>query len=202
MIVDLPLSLEDTPLGGQIRSFLKNVGVEVTSYASPMPNLIKWRGKVTAIYNEGLGYWEPVAEHLREEKHVLCVMSAKEFIDLVNVDANEVDGQDLDAHVLKLKSKFEDHKPIYLIEGLTSWMRKNKNVRNRACQAEVMNYDAGTSNGYDTTENGRRQQHSTRRRNPAAKYIDEDRIEDALLRLQIVHKCLVHHTATAVQTAE
>ncbi|KAI9780572.1 MAG: Alpha-1,3-mannosyltransferase-like protein [Peltula sp. TS41687] len=211
MIVDLPLSLdEDSPVGGQIRSFLKNLGVEVTSYAaSPSPsllpqNLIRWRRKVTAVYNEQRGHWEPVAEHVRAEKHVLCLMPAREFVELATAEV-EVDGQeDLDAHVRKLKSLFDEvYRPIYLIEGLAGWMRKNKNVRNRAYQAEVRNAGAGAGNDGGEDDQQRQQPTRTgRRKKPVAEYIDEDRIEDALLRLQIVHRCLIHHTATAVQSAE
>lgn len=33
-------------------------------------------------------------------------------------------------------------------------------------------------------------------------YIDQDLVEDALLRLQVMHGALIHHTAVMVETAE
>lgn len=193
MIVDLPSSIDGKSVDTQIREFLKNLQVRATSYYSPLPNIIKWRRKVTAIFNDELGHWEPTPETIQKEKHVMCLFSAKEFVDLASADPTEADDLDLEAHVLKVKSNFEDCIPIYLIEGLTAWMRKNKNVRNRAYQAAVISQMDGATDTSQTT---------SKRKKPAAEYIDEDMIEDALLRLQIMHGCLIHHTAATVETAE
>lgn len=194
MIVDVPSSIEGKSVDTQIREFLETLQVQVTSYYSPLPNIIKWRRKVTATFNDELGHWEPIPEIIQKEKHVMCLLSAKEFVDLASTDSTEADdGLDLEAHVLKVKSNFEDCVPIYLIEGLTAWMRKNKNVRNRAYQAAVISQLEGAADTSQTT---------SKRKKPAAEYIDEDMIEDALLRLQVTHGCLIHHTGATVETAE
>lgn len=193
MIVDLPSSIEGKSVDTQTREFLKPLQVRVTSYYSPLPDIIKWRRRVTAIFNDELGHWEPTPETIRKEKHVMCLLSAKDFVDLASTDPTEADGLDLEAHVLKVKSNFEDCVPIYLIEGLTAWMRKNKNVRNRAYQAAVISQLEGAA---DTSQT------ASKRKKPAAWYIDEDMIEDALLRLQVMHGCLIHHTGATVETAE
>ncbi|KAA6407792.1 MAG: crossover junction endonuclease eme1 [Lasallia pustulata] len=193
MIVDLPSSIEGKSVDTQIREFLKNLQVQATSYHSPLPSLIKWRRKVTATFNDELGRWEPIPETIQKEKHIMCILSAKEFVDLTSANPAEADGQDLEAHVLRVKSNFEDCVPVYLIEGLTAWMRKNKNTRNRAYQAAVL----GQMDGAAATS-----QTSSKRKKPAAEYIDEDMIEDALLRLQVIHGCLIHHTAATAETAE
>ena len=193
MIVDLPSSIEGKSVDTQIQEFLKNLQVRATSYYSPLPNIIKWRRKVAATFNDELGHWEPTPETIQKEKHVTCLLSAKEFVDLASADPTEADDQDLEAHVLKVKSNFEDCIPIYLIEGLTAWMHKNKNTRNRAYQAAVLSQMDGATETSQT---------ASRRKKPAAEYIDEDMIEDALLRLQVMHGCLIHHTAATVETAE
>ena len=195
MIVDLPTSIEGESVDTQIREFLKNLQVEATTYSSPVPNIIKWRRKVTAEFNRELGHWEPIPQEIRRESHVLCLLSAKDFVDMASVNPAEVDGQDLEAHVLKVKSKYDDSTAIYLIEGLEAWMRKNKNVRNRAYQAAMLRQTDGQRAGPATAG-------SSKRKKPEAEYIDEDMVEDALLRLQVVHSCLIHHTAIPVETAE
>ena len=193
MIVDLPSSIKGKSVDTEIREFLKNLQVRVTSYYSPLPNVIKWRRKVTATFNEELGHWEPTPETIRKENHVICLLSAKEFVDLASSDATQLDGEDLEAHVLRVKSNFEDCAPIYVIEGLAAWMRKNKNTRNRAYQAAVLSQMDSITDSSQTT---------SKRKRPVAEYIDEDMIEDALLRLQVMHGCLIHHTAVTVETAE
>jgi len=195
MVVDLPLSIEGKSVDDQIKGFLKNLQVQTTTYNSLVPNIIKWRRKVTAQFNEEFGHWEPIPAEIRRESHVLCLLSAKEFVDMAGANPAEVDGQDLEAHVLKLKSKYENSIPIYLIEGLEAWMRKNKNTRNRAYQAAVLSQMDGQGAEAPTVSN-------SRRKKSADEYIDEDMVEDALLRLQAMHGCLIHHTAVTVETAE
>lgn len=195
MIVDIPSSIEGKSIDTQIRGFLKNLQVETTSYDSPLPNIIKWRRKVTAQFNEEMGHWEPTQLEIRLERHVLCLLSAKEFVAMACANAAEVDGQDLEAHVLKFKSRYEDSILMYLIEGLEPWMRKNKNTRNRAYQTAVLSQMDGQAAEASTAS-------KSRRKKPAEEYIDEDMVEDALLRLQVMHGCLIHHTAVTVESAE
>ncbi len=197
MIVDLPASIDGQSVDTQAREILKNLGVITNVYESPIPNVIKWRRKADRVYNAEQGHWDPRHKTvIQEEKHVMCLMTAKEFVALASADAANLDGQDLEAHVLSLKSNFEDCIPIYLIEGLNAWMRKNKTIRNRAYQAAALNQDVpGTSSG--TTE-----RQAPKRKKPADQYVDEDMIEDALLHLQVMYECLIHHTAATVETAE
>ncbi len=195
MIVDLPQSIEGTSVDNQIREFLKNLGVERTMYNSPMPNVVKWRRKVTAEFDDEMGHWKPIPQVVKPESHVLCIVSAKEFVEMASADSAEVDGQDLESHVLRLKSSYDGSRPIYLIEGLEAWMRKNKNTRNRAYQAAVLSQMGGQETGIPTAT-------ASRRKKPVTEHIDEDMVEDALLRLQVMHGCLIHHTAVTLETAE
>ncbi|KAM0802972.1 ERCC4 domain-containing protein, partial [Usnea florida] len=191
MIVDLPASIDGQSVDTQIRQFLRNLGVDATLYQSHVPNVIRWRRKMKAKWNPELNHWEPL-EHMRieNEKHVMCIMSAKEFVALAMV---QLDGQDVETHVAKVKSAYEDCIPIYMIEGLQVWMRKNRTAENRAYQAKVLNQAQS-----DQAPSGSQ----AKRKKAPVEIVDEDVIEDALLRLQVMNGCLVHHTTTSIETAE
>ena len=197
MIVDLPVSLEGTSVDNQIREFLKRLEVDFTTYESPLPNVIRWRRKKTSRFNEEMAHWEPMPEEICVESHTMCILSAKEFVSMASQSIEKTNSQDLEEHVVGLKRCLKDSSPIYLIEGLTACMRKSKTTQNRAYQAAVLNQADGQENGVA----GGNQQ-ATRRKKPAETSIDEDMVEDALLRLQIMHGCLVHHTSATVETAE
>lgn len=192
MIVDLPASIDGQSVHTQARQFLRNLDVDATLYQSPIPHVIKWRRKMKATWNAELDHWEPI-EHMEihEEKHIMCLMSAKEFISLAMV---QHDDQDLETHVARLKSAYDGCTPVYLIEGLYIRLRKNKTAENRAYQAMV--------NAISQVDGTSSSQPASRRQKPATEIVDEDMIEDALLRLQVMHGCLVHHTSATMETAE
>jgi crossover junction endonuclease EME1 len=186
MIVDLPSCL-NTRLEEQIQTFLKSVEAEHSQYESTQP-IIKWRRKIDAEFDEEAGHWEKVESYIGREKHIMCIVTANEFVEL----ATGEEGKDLDSHVLRLKGKFATNEIIYLIEGLDPWMRKNKTVQNRKYVQQVR----GQMPAEEQTASQKR------RRKPEQEYVDEDLIEDALLKLQVMHGVLIHHTKVAIETAE
>lgn len=191
MIVDLPTSIDGQSVDTQIRAFLKNLGVDATLYQSPIPNVVKWRRKMKAKWNSELDHWEPLQHmQIENEKHVMCIMSAKEFVALAMVQNED---QDVETHVARLKSAYDNCIPIYLIEGLQIWMRKNRAAENRAYQAKVL----GQAQADEAPAGSQ-----PKRKKAPVEIVDEDMIEDALLRLQVMNECLVHHTMTSVETAE
>lgn len=189
MIALFPSGL-DEKLRQQAEGFFGKIGVSYQEWdcSGTVQNVLRWKRKVDARYNEIEGHWEPVPTVIEDEKHVLCYMTAAEFVAL---GTNE-EGNDLNSHVLRMKARFYGFEIIYLIEGLTAWMRKNRNVRNRqftdAVRRQMGEEEGGTS--------------SQRSRKKAVEYVDEDMIEDALLRLQVIHGVLIHHTGVLVETAE
>lgn len=198
MIVDLPISMEGSTIDTQIKEFLKQIGVEVTSFQSPVENVVRWRRKVESRFNDKTGCRELLAiKEIDSEKHVMCLISANELADLVASDI-ENENQGLEEHVARIKSAFSDCILIYMIEGLDPWIRKNRNARNRAYTAAVRSQlDSNIEDGSATGSTA-----STRRKKQRTDTVDEDIIEDALLRLQVVHNCLIHHAAASVETAE
>ena len=191
MIVHLPASIHGQTVDTQIRQFLQNLYVDATLYQSPLPNVIRWRRKTKARWNPELDLWEPLEYmQIENERHVLCIMSAKEFVALAMVQHGE---QDVGTHVARLRSAYENCIPIYLIEGLQIWMRKNRTAENRAYQAKVLG---------QVQANEASAGNQPKRKKVPAEIVDEDMIEDALLRLQVKNGCLVHHTMTSLETAE
>ncbi|PYI26493.1 hypothetical protein BP00DRAFT_430304 [Aspergillus indologenus CBS 114.80] len=212
MMIDLASTFEGTSVGNQTTEFMKHLGVEQSFFASAIPNVVRWRRKVKATYNEALGYWEPCAPHIRDEdEHVLCLVPAQEFVDMVLAPGTP--DTTLEQHLQTLKAAYPNRTPIYLIEGLTIWLRKNKTSRNRAYVAEVRRqYDeaataAAAASSTDPTTTTTTTTRRTRKKQPANKPettppVDDDTIEDALLDLQVTHACLIHHTAAPADSAE
>ncbi|KAF4958063.1 hypothetical protein FGADI_2693 [Fusarium gaditjirri] len=182
MMVDIPSSLNAT-VTTELRTMLEPFDVQYTTWDSPVDNVIKWRRKVRSRYNDEIGLWEPIPLRLEDEKHALVVMHADEFVKLAQDDQ-------ISTHVGKMQRHFADHSLVYLIEGLTPWMRKNRNLRNRQFASNVRAQEAAASTA------GRR------RNNPPPEYVSEELIEDALLQLQVMHEVLIHHTMIPMETAE
>ncbi|KAJ0338064.1 hypothetical protein COL26b_013519 [Colletotrichum chrysophilum] len=189
MIMDLPLSLP-AAVTLQIQTLLKDLDVQHEAWDSPVHNVVKWRRKVASRFNEELGHWEPMPMHIEDDKFALVIVNASEFVTY----ALGPEGNNLEAHVLKMKRHFPTQQLIYLIEGLTPWMRKNRNVRNRQFASAVRNEEPAESS---TSAQPRR-----RKNQQPQEYIDEDSVEDALLELQVMHNVLIHHTSAAVETAQ
>ena len=179
MIVDLPASMDGTRLGDKVRLRFEEIGADVALYQSSVPNVVKWRRKVKARWNEELDRWDPLDSMvIEEEKHILCFMSAEEFSQRAMCAEGD---EDIELHHTRLKSTYNDRTPIYLIENLHGLMNKRRTAQNRAFQAQVNGQDHNT---YNQRKNAQQE----------GLQLDEDRIEDALLRLQVEHGCLVHHT--------
>lgn len=199
MIVDLPTSLSPS-VKLQIETLLGDLRVKCHSYSSPVKDVVKWRRKVKARFNEDEGHWEPIPERIEQEKHAMVILQAAEFVEL----ALGPKGSDLEAHTLKLQLNYRHHALIYLIEGLEPWMRKNRNVRNRQFQAAVhsVGAQADPTVADDAAPPSSAQRSRQKNPKPPALYIDEDTVEDALLQLQVLHGALIHHTKTPVETAQ
>ncbi|KAH8714604.1 ERCC4 domain-containing protein [Ilyonectria robusta] len=181
MIVDMPASLSPTTKV-QLETLLEGLDVQYTTWDSPIENVIKWRRKVKSRYNDDLGLWEPLPLRIEDEKHALVILTADEFVKLALAD-------DLESHVGKMVRHLGNHQIIYLLEGMLPWTRKNRNLRNRQFTSHVRSQEP-------TTQAGRR------RTTTAPEYVPEEKIDDALLQLQVMHDVLIHHTTIPLETAQ
>ncbi|TLS25736.1 hypothetical protein PpBr36_07009, partial [Pyricularia pennisetigena] len=216
MIVDLPGGLNPR-VKLQVETLLQNLQVDTSTSSSPVSNVVRWRRKVTAVYNDDAERWEPAALRLEKEEHVMVLMPAAEFVELARGDAaDQVSDQDedvdneyistptLEDHVSRMQTHFPGSKLIYLIEGMAKWMRSNRTIQNRQFAAGVRSLAAQAPTSSAMAEGS---QGSHRRRKPAKQkktpvYVDEDIIEDALMRLQVIHSALIHHVDTELETAQ
>ncbi|KAB8294010.1 hypothetical protein EYC80_009472 [Monilinia laxa] len=194
MIVDLPSCIRDksnSTLRNEIDTLLAELNVEQSQWENS-DLVIKWRRKIISEYSEESGIWEPKPLQIKDEKHILCILPAKKFVDMVLKRGDE----DLDAHVSILKSQFESCKLIYLIVGLTAWQRKNRNVKDRQFKAAVGSRIPG---GEVAGINNQR-----RKSAQADEYVEDadDLIEDALLSLEIIHKVRYWLTADTRDSAK
>ncbi|GAO17439.1 hypothetical protein UVI_02052200 [Ustilaginoidea virens] len=175
MIVDLPSSLKPE-LQVQIQEMLQGLGVQHSTWDCPDHNIIKWRRTVSSKFNDNLGLWEPIPARVVEESTALVILTADEFVETT------LDGT-LSSVVMDVQTRLQGKSVLYLIQGLTAWLRKNRNNRNRSFAARVRSINAKTTLRVST------------------EYISEDIVEDALLTLQVDHDMLIHHTAVATETA-
>lgn len=201
MIIDMASTFEGTSVGNQVVEYVRTLGAEHTFFDSSMPNIVKWRRKKRSEYNEDAARWEPCQPYIATEDHVLCMLPAQEFVDMVICEDAT---QTLDGHVQRLKSSYRNCKPIYLIDGLMTWMRRNQNSRNRAYQAEVLaQVNAVNESTEDTSTQSKRKRTTKKSKKPEdTPLVADDTIEDALLELQVTHNCLIYHTNAAGETAE
>ncbi|KAJ4144283.1 hypothetical protein LMH87_003173 [Akanthomyces muscarius] len=181
MIIDIPLSLQPA-VKVQLETLLDGLEIQHRDHDSPVHNVIKWRRKVNSKFDDESGQWVPMPLRIENEEHALVFMTAEDMVQLA-VDDGLAD------HMTSVRSHYPKEKLIYVLQGVTAWTRKNRNIRNRQFAAGVRSQ----SESQVTTG---------RRRAEQAEYIDEDMVEDAMLRLQVEHDVLIHHTAIPLETAQ
>lgn len=206
MIVDLSASLKPL-VKVQVEALLTNLSVDFETHSTPVNNVVTWRRKIKARFDESSGIFVPIDKEIlkktplghiiEKESHALVVVTAEAFVEL----ALGPKGSDLEAHALKMQRHYNNHTIIYLIEGLTPFLRKNAAARNRQFQAAVRAADAANNDNAlppPSTQGQRRRKEPK----PPPPTFDETIVEDALLSLQVIHNALVHHTVLPVETAE
>ncbi|KIX00043.1 uncharacterized protein Z518_10970 [Rhinocladiella mackenziei CBS 650.93] len=233
MIVDMSSFLKDTHVGNQVEEYMKKVEVEVNYIDEeanliegiPQPdqygNIVTWRRKVTSTYNDEDGQWEPASRsRIVTEKHVLIHLPAVEFAAMVagpksastsTVSASPTEAEmklKLDAHVALIRRRFRDCIPIYLIEGLNGWLKKNVNAKSRdyvaAVRAQMLQPEEGSSSNAapSGTEARSRKRKKTAIQSLDLSFVTSDIVENLLLHLQLAHQpILIHHTVSPGTTA-
>lgn len=189
MILVMPSGVAEG-LRVQLGTLLDGLSVEHTTWNSPVANAFKWRRKVNSRFDEEAGRWEPIPPRIMPENHALVLLTAEEFVGLAVSDA-------VDSSVSETKRHFPGHELIYILEGITPWMRKNRNLRNRRFAAGVRAQDQAAPPEAASASSRRRRNNAT-----AEEYISESIIEDAMLQLQVEHEVLIHHTAAPLETAQ
>ena len=225
MIVEMSQSLRGKSIGNQVLEYMKQLGVDTTFFeeevgllqddemAESYGSFVKWRRKVKARYNGDAGYWEPIAEHtVEDERHILVHLTASGFACIATSRTESSSNREgpvseqammrnLDMHVSDLRKKYKDCKPIYLIEGLEAFLRKNKTAKNRAYTAAVLSQLPPSNLSAPPASSQPRPRKKTTSAAPDYTFIDSDLAEALLLHLQLTHAVLIHHTTTPSDTA-
>jgi crossover junction endonuclease EME1 len=226
MMLDMSRGLQGISAGNQIEEYMKELEVEVKYFDEEFDlsstddcnslypgNVVKWRRLVQAEYNEDEGHWERIARSkIEQAKHVLIHLTAVEFAAIaaqppsssMPTPINEaVMKANLDKHTIYLQSLVKDSKPIYLIEGLDSWLRKNATAKNRAYTAAVRAQAEPSSQAQSSSQAAR-----PRKRKIAAStsldlsHFDAELVERLQLHLQLhALRPLIHLTTSATSTA-
>ena len=226
MILDMSRGFQGLSAGNQIEEYMKELTVELRYFDEEIDlstngdstfvypgNIVKWRRKVTAQYNDDEGQWEPIARpRVEREKHILIHLSALEFATIAAQPASPNTSvpigeaamkANLDNHIKYLHSLIPDSKPIYLIEGFDSWLRKNATAKNRAYTAAVRAQEESSSQAPSSSQATR-----PKKRKKAVlpemdlSHIDADLAERLQLHLQLHPlRPLIHLTTSATSTA-
>jgi len=239
MILDMPSFLEGTSVGTQVEEYMKQLQVEINYFdedvdlrgrvtkttAEQSGSIVKWRRKITAAYNNDEAQWEPLStSHIDNERHVLVYLTAAEFAATAARQPFQPSSTpspfhteatlkaNLDSHVASIRSRHRDCIPIYLIEGLTTWLRKSQNAKNRAYTAAVRaqmldgedDPAAAMPNSSAPASSQGRLKQSKKPAAPMADYsfMTPDVAENLLLHLQLAHQpILIQHTTSPENTA-
>lgn len=194
MIIDISTSLFETRLGTQVRQYMVRLEATSAAFTSPIPDIIRWRRKCIREWNSEAGRWSPRPEYIVSEPHTLVYLTAKTFNDLISASAP---AETLSSHVQRLKTAYPNSKPIYLIEGIRTLIASARNALNREHEALFLSQIPSASQESTSTSAP-----SRRHPKPPPAPISESALETALLTLQLTHKVHVHHTSTALESAE
>jgi crossover junction endonuclease EME1 len=194
MIVDMCNAFFPSDFGEQIVSLIEKLGSIVNRDWCPVGTqadwkIVKWRRKRKSTYDEEKAMFVPLPQmEICDEKHILVHLTAAEFAALAYPENPDASGtMDLDRHVAKMKELVAaDGRVIYLIEGVAAYARKSKNAINAAHRSQVQ------------VAMGARSQPAR----PPPRIVTEDMLEDAQLRLQVQHQCLIHVTTAPIDSAE
>jgi crossover junction endonuclease EME1 len=224
MLVEMSGDIQGTSVGNQVEEYLKQAEVPL-SYFEEHVNLqddqpkfqdagsvIRWKRKVAAVYNEEAGQWQPASRaRIMPEQHVLICLKAIDFAMISagysgenqpTAPSESLMEENLSLHVATLRSRHKDCTPVYLIEGLYAWLKKNHNARNREYTAAVRAQQASEEDAHAPISS---QAKGRKRKKPLAvdlSFITEDIVEDLLMHLQLAHQpLLVQHTTSATTTA-
>lgn len=234
MIINLPNSIKDKALGNQVEELMKEVDVETRYYQtqlditrSDMPtnhgNIIKWHRKVNSRYNEDTEEYESCPPKIEEEKHILIHLPAEEFcaiaaadLDREAADDNNNDHpsedtmkQNLNNYVASLRNDHSGVTIIFLIQGLTAFLKKSAGARNREYAAAVRAQNPGSDPQASTaTVSSSAPNRASKKRKPKThqqldlSFLTADHLEALTLHLQLNHQPLhIHHTTTAPSSA-
>lgn len=228
MYIELPSAMKGKSVGNQVEESMKEAGAAVTFYHeeidltndSPtnLGHIIKWKRKVESRYDENKEEWLPISKPVVEkEKHILVYLTAEEFctIAAVGPSGNTIENnkspeehtmkENLNAYMKLLRSRHPHHKIVFLIQGLTAYLKKSATAKNREYIAAVRSQNLDPTNT-DTAQSSSSSTRAPKKRKSQApidlSFITTDLSEALQLHLQLHHPPLsIVHTTSPATTA-
>jgi crossover junction endonuclease EME1 len=145
---------------------------------------VKFVRKVRGEWDEQAGLFRPVEEYRRDEEWVVHWMKAEKFVDLAVFDET---GMALQFHLERVQGAVRGAKVLVVLEGLAGLLSKAKNARNRVHDALVRSQLGQTSRG---------------KTDERLVELDVEKVEEALIEMQLVHEIRVIQTSSSADSAE
>ncbi|CAG8435963.1 uncharacterized protein OCT59_010764 [Rhizophagus irregularis] len=191
IIVDVSNDLSSKSLVDYLRDNPKYNYMTINTFQHDIPNIIKWRRKVTAEWDDELCAFMPIPEKIQDESFLLIYFDVSEFIKLIKDD-------NLSENINRLRETFINKKLVILIEGYENYCRKRKTQINRnftdAVRLGIEDHDV---EDMETTRVPTKKKKKNYEQEP-----DLEEVEEKFLWLQIIAKCLIIHTKDFEDTAE
>lgn len=225
MVVKMPYSMKGKSLGNQVEESMKQIDVDTRFYqadvdmsndgSAPVSSgaIIKWYRKVNSRYNEEMEEYEATPSRTEQEKHVLVYLTAEEFCALavagptgrvVQQHPSEDEMKtNIDTWIMLIRSKHEGVTLVFLLQGLTAYLKKSANTKNREYAAAVraLNPDPEVPSSSATTRPSKKRKSTTLQLDLS--FLSSEHIDDLTLHLQLAHQPLhIHHTTSAATSAQ
>jgi crossover junction endonuclease EME1 len=191
LIVDISNDFSSKTLIDYLRDNSKYNYMTINTFQHDIPNVIKWRRKVTSVWNDELCGFMPIPERIQDESFLLIYFDVSEFIKLVKDD-------NLSENINRLQETFINKKLIILIEGYENYCRKRKTQINRnftdAVRFGIEEHDV---EDVETTKISTKKKKKNHEQEP-----NLEEVEEKFLWLQIIANCFIIHTKDFEDTAE
>lgn len=229
MIIGMPYSIKGKSIGNQVEELMKQVGVETRYYrldvdmtgddSTPMMmgTVIKLYRKVKSRYNEQLEEYETCPLKIEQEKHILIYLTAEEFCAIAaagpagttaarNGEESALEHKmkkNLDTYITLLRSRHSGVTIVLLLQGLSAYLKKSANAKNREYAAAVRSLkpEAEPSSSVTTARPSKKRKQATVQLDLS--FLTTDHIDDLTLHLQVSHQPLhIHHTTSVASSAQ
>ncbi|ORY07633.1 hypothetical protein K493DRAFT_310168 [Basidiobolus meristosporus CBS 931.73] len=190
MIVNIDEALMSNTERAGITVALEEILVEVNPKACQIPNSIELERRIQAEFDQAKDMWIPIVPRVQEEKTILVVLTWENFIE-------KVGKQELYSFIHDIYKVHPGKRIAVIIEGLSTFIKKRKRVESRNFVNQVLTQT--------TDEDEEPMPKVTRRKGKPKKGDvstgpDIEQVEQQLVWLQMVGKCLLVHTKSIEET--
>ena len=184
LLAYLPPNLPDE-LQNKLLDLLEPLGVDVREWRTQTMGVIKFMRKVDKEWDEQEGWFRPCEEYRKDEEWIVHWLPVDEFVDLT---CNDQTGLKLQFHIERLKKTIPGAKIVIILEGLTALLTRVKKAVANAHDAAAR--EIGGLEG------------ARRNRNQELLDIDEEVIQNELIKIQLNYEIRIVHTSSTTESAE